>query len=419
MMDRLIDNPWSVRIIAMILAVVLFFSVNGIGKNDAESRPNEMENLEKETIIDVPVEAYYDSENLVVTGVPETVEVHIEGQRRFVEATKRQRDFTIYVDLSDLGIGKHRVPILYKDISEKLSVKIEPSYVEVSIQEKVTEEFRVDAEFNKSLLAEGFEAEQPMAEPRTVKVTGAKDVIDRIAFVKATVETKGEVTSTIKREARVTVLDQELNKLPVIVEPEFVTVTVPVKNPEKSVPIKTKQTGTPSTDLVIKSLVTEIKEVTVFGRHEALESLNELEVPVDVSQVKEDIELEVPIKYPSGVNKIMPDKVKVKITTAKKQDQKQEQKSVTQVPIKSKGADERFDIEILSPADGAVSIELLGDEADLNKTAQSQFEVLAILEGLGAGEHEIELVANGPNHVKWELSTKTVKVRLKEKEENV
>lgn len=399
----------------MVLAIILFFSVNGVGKNEAESRPNGMEDPEQETILDVPVELYYDSENLVVTGAPETVEVHIEGQRRFVEATKRQRDFTVYVDLSDLGIGRHRVPILYKDISEKLRVKIDPSYVEVTIQEKVTEEFRVDPEFNKSALAEGFEAGPPTVEPRTVKVTGAKDVIERIAFVKATVEVTDKVTNTIKRDARVTVLDQELNKLPVIVEPEFVNVTVEVKNSQKSVPIKMKQTGTPSDDLVIKSLNTEVKEVTVFGRRDTLDALKELEVSVDVSNVKGDTELEVPIKYPAGVNKVTPDKVKVKVATGKKEGTK----SLSRVPIESKGANDRFDVEIVSPSDGAVSIQLQGNEAELKKTAESQFEVYTNLEGLGAGEHELDLVVNGPTDVKWELSTKKVTVRLKEKEENV
>ena len=103
-------------------------SVNDLGKKEAGTTPNGMEDNDAETIANVPVELIYDSENLVVSGAPQTVEVKIEGQRRFVEATKRQRDFTVYIDLSDVEIGKHRVPISYKDFSDKLKVTIEPGY---------------------------------------------------------------------------------------------------------------------------------------------------------------------------------------------------------------------------------------------------------------------------------------------------
>src|SRR5690606_12222755 len=167
-MDKFMENPWFVRIISMLLAVLLFATANDyFGGKNTRTTPNDMENANTDTITNVPVEVYYDSENLVVTGIPKTVDVKIEGQRRFVEATKRQRNFTVYVDLSDVQIGQHRVQILYKDISDKLKVNIEPAYADISVQEKVTKEFGVEAEFNRSILAEGFEAERPDVDPKT------------------------------------------------------------------------------------------------------------------------------------------------------------------------------------------------------------------------------------------------------------
>lgn len=101
-----------------------------------------------------------------------------------------------------------------------MTAKISPAYVTVTVQEKVTKEFRVDAEFNSNLLASGFEAETPSVEPKTVKITGAKDVIDQITYVKATVDSKREISSTITRDAKVQVLDKSLNKLNVDVDPK-------------------------------------------------------------------------------------------------------------------------------------------------------------------------------------------------------
>ena len=55
---------------------------------------------------DIPVKSYYDTENLVVTGVPETVEVTLEGPTPNLQAAKTQKDFEVYVDLSKVKVGK-------------------------------------------------------------------------------------------------------------------------------------------------------------------------------------------------------------------------------------------------------------------------------------------------------------------------
>ncbi|MBS4201648.1 YbbR-like domain-containing protein [Bacillus sp. FJAT-49732] len=412
-MDKFMENPWFVRIISMLLAILLFVTANDyFGGTKPGTNPNEMENANADTITNVPVEVYYDSENLVVTGIPQTVDVKIEGQRRFVEAAKRQRDFTVYIDLSDAQIGRHRVQFLFKDISDKLKVTIEPAYADISLQEKVTKEFGVEAEFNRSILAEGFEAERPEIEPKTVKITGAKDDIEKISYVKATIDASGLISDTIKQYAKVTVLDRDLNKLDVIVDPETVLVTIPVTNPRKNVPVKINTTGTPPDDIHIKTISTVTPEVMIFGRTEILKDVDEVEVTVDVSGIREDTELEVPIKYPLGVNKITPDKIKVKILTEKKQ----EEKTLKDIKIESKGLNADLNMELLSPANGTVSLKVKGEKDNLEKALDSDFHIFLNLDGLTAGDHEVNLVVDGLKDVQWELSNKKAKIRLTEKE---
>lgn len=406
------ENPWFVRIIALLLAIFLFVTANDIGGKNKSSTPNSMENSDVDTIVDVPVEVYYDAENLVVSGVPETVEVKLEGQRRFVEAAKRQRDFTIYVDLSDLEIGKHRVPILYKDISDKLKVTVDPSYTEVNLQEKVTEDFRVEAEFNRSILAEGFEAEQPQVEPKTVKITGAKDVIERIMYVKATIDASGLINDTIKREARVTVLDRDLNKLSVTVEPETVSLTIPITNPRKNVPIKINKEGKAPEGIDIKAVSTVTPEVMIFGTTDVLKEIDELEVSVDISDIYEDAEVEVPIEKPEGVNKITPENILVKVTA----DEQKYEKTLNDLPIEAKGLKSGLDFELVSPEKDSVNLKVLGEEEDVEKAKKGQFHVTMDLAGLSAGTHEIDLAVEAPKNVEWELSQKKVKVRIRDKE---
>ncbi|MBO1912938.1 hypothetical protein J4G37_50050, partial [Microvirga sp. 3-52] len=137
---------------ALFLAVILFYSVQ---TDEGEQNGNKVGD-HLDTIRDVPVQVYYDNENLVVTGVPETVNVTIEGPVNLVQTTKMLKDFTLIVDLRELTMGRHQVRIQPENISEKLQVRIDPAMVNVLIEEKITETFKVEPEFNTRLLAEDF-----------------------------------------------------------------------------------------------------------------------------------------------------------------------------------------------------------------------------------------------------------------------
>ena len=159
-MDRIMENPWFLRFTALFLAVILFYSVQA---EEGDSNNKVGDHLD--IINDVPVEVYYDNENLVVTGVPETVNITIEGPINLVKTTKLLKDFSLIVDLRTLTMGKHSVSIQPENISEKLQVRIEPAMVDVFIEEKITETFKVEPEFNKRLLAEDFHVANIAVEP--------------------------------------------------------------------------------------------------------------------------------------------------------------------------------------------------------------------------------------------------------------
>ena len=104
-MDKLMDSPWFLRFTALFLAIILFFSV----KVEEEKSAGKTAGESMDVIRDVPVEIYYDNENLVVTGVPETVDMTIEGPKNFVQTTKLLKDFNLSVDLTNLTMGEHTV----------------------------------------------------------------------------------------------------------------------------------------------------------------------------------------------------------------------------------------------------------------------------------------------------------------------
>ena len=65
-MDKMIDNPWFLRIVAFALAMLLFFTVKSGIENE---NLNNTGGTTIDALRNVPIEAYYDENNLVVTGI--------------------------------------------------------------------------------------------------------------------------------------------------------------------------------------------------------------------------------------------------------------------------------------------------------------------------------------------------------------
>src|SRR5690554_5822904 len=305
-MDRIFDNIWILRITAFILAVLLFFYVKASFTDDRrETSPNSQVDI----LTDVPLEVYYDSENLIVSGLPETVDVTIEGPVAIVVQTKLKKDYKVFVDLNSLLIGQHRVTIQTENFSDKLDVTVEPKTVDIVIEEKVTQQFKVEPEINNRLFAEGYILQSMTVEPSSVIVTGAKSVIESISYVKATVSTSEGINESFTREAAVKVLDSNLNKLDVIVEPQTVKVSVEVVEYSKSIPIKMKRTGRLPNGVSINRLDINLDSVKVYGPKSIIDSLEELIVEIDLSKVEASGEFEVNLNLPKGATRLGTEKV--------------------------------------------------------------------------------------------------------------
>jgi YbbR domain-containing protein len=407
-MDKWMDSPWFIRAIALVLAILLFTSVN----NELSGSNRDIgfaQNSDQETVQDVPVEIYYDTSNLVVYGAPKTVDVTISGPKSIVQNTKAVRDFSVYLDLRNAKIGTQRVKLKTKDLSTKLNAKINPAYVDVSVQEKVSVNYKVDPEFNQHLLADGYEAKTPTIDPQTVTITGGKDVISQISYVKASIDLDGEINSSFTRDAEVQVLDKNLNKLDVNVEPDTVQITVPVDNPSKTVPITVNPVGQESSNIAIKSITTTPKSVKIYGRSDVLKDIDALPVNVDISKITKSQDISVPLSPPDGVNKLSEGTVTVHVET----EDKTEQKTFSNLSIDTEGLPSTDTVQFITPPNGKVDLTASGKSGDMQNLSSSDFQVFVDLSGLDPGDHTVNVEVKGPNKVDWKVSTQSVKVTLK------
>jgi len=404
-MDKLMDNPWFIKILALLLAVLLYSSVPQTGKKLTDVNvPGEQTT---DTIVDVPVKVYYDTENLVVTGIPDTVDVTIKGPITHVQSAKALRNFEVFVDLTNAKIGRQKVDLKVKGLSDKLKATLKPASVNVTVEEKITQEFKVEAEFNTDQIAEGYSAGQPSVEPNKVKITGAKSAIDQISYVKATIGAKSDLKETISEKASIQVLDKELNKLNVLVEPDTVEVTIPVKSNTKTVPINILKKGKAPEGVTIESIDLDEKEATITGNEDVLKDTDSVRVEVDLSKITDNTTLTLPVIISNGVTKVSPQIVKATVVV-----NKQEEKTVIGVPVSIRGLSSDYKAEITEPTSQTINILVNGPSDSVAGLKADDFSAFIDLTGLNEGSHDIKIQVEGPKDVKWQTEQSTAKITI-------
>jgi YbbR domain-containing protein len=427
-MDKLMDNPWFLRITALLLAVLLFFTV----KSDMESTNNEESSDMTDVIQEIPVEVYYDDDNLIVTGVPKTVDMKITGPRSLVLPTKAIQDFTLFVDLRNTTMGEHVVRIQHENVSDKLQVELSPTTITVNIEERISKEFNVEPEINERLLKENFVIKSMDTDPDRIRVTGPKSIIDNIEFVKATVTGEEGIDKTFTQEANIRVLDRNLGKLDnVTIEPEQVNVTVEVEEYSELLPIRLRQTGTPKEGVTINGMTANINTVRAFGSRTSIEELNEIIVDVDISKLEETGTLDLKIPIPKGASHLSEKQIKVKVdvTPAPEEDPAKEDETAqvgdaeetdtetdvssrefTGMNVEVRGLNDADTYSFIQPGNGQLNLTVRGEMAFLDNLNASDFQVYVDASGTETGENQLDVTVEGPENVTWTVSIPSVKV---------
>ncbi|UOR10564.1 CdaR family protein [Halobacillus amylolyticus] len=314
-MDNLFRNRWFIRIISLLLAVLLWVSINIDDSMDSEDQWLGEGSSEMEIMNNVPIEVRFDSEQYVVSGLPQNVVVTVEGSNSAITPVVRQQSFTVYADLTDLGPGTHEVSLQHTGITSNLTVNIDPKEVEVTIEEKDSKDVGVNVDYiNENEIENEYVIGEAKVDPEQVTITGSASVIDRVALVQTIIDV-GSAEGTIEDvEAPVKVYDAQGNELNVLLDPSTVEVTVPLTKPKKTVPVSVTPQGGAPEGVIIDSITTETEEVVISGPKDVLAQIDTLsDIPVDVTEISGDQTAEIEIPLPEGVNSVDPKKIEVEI----------------------------------------------------------------------------------------------------------
>ncbi len=328
-MEKIYNNPWFMKIIALAFAILLFTYVNSSNNRVQTSGIDGLSASTTDTIFEVPIVVEIDQGNYYVTGFPETVSVEISGPSSIVLNTKTTKNFDVVAaDLDNLGVGTHTIELVAEGLSPQLDYKIMPEEVTITIEEKKVETFSVDVEFDDSLINEKFKAGSPSLNYETVELTGTASTIDQVDIVKVVVNKEEEdITEDIVQTLPIVVMDAEGNKLDVELNPKEVTVTIPVTPVLKEVPIVLNQAGTGDANLNYEFGISNQSATTVAIQAEAglLDSLSSYPVDIDVTDITKTTKQTIELPVLEGVTAIEPEKIEVTVTVTEKKSQENNQ----------------------------------------------------------------------------------------------
>ena len=312
-MQKFYDKPWFYKLFSLILAIVLVAFVDNTQVN-VNNQSKVQETASTKQAINMALQVSVDADKYYVTGYPSKVKVTLEGSNALVTSTVNTQNFRVYIDLSKLSVGEHKVPIKVSGLPSQLSYKLSQKYTTVNIQKRKSRTMAVQRGYNKNAVARGYDIGTATVKPETVEVTGALSEVKRIDRIQAQLTVPNASSHTIRRNVMLVALDSKGRQLNVVINPSTATVTLPISVSKKTVKLKLNAANGSSKK--VYSLTAKQDQVTIYGQKKALDKIKSLTLNVDLTNIKSSTTRSYRLPVPSGVAWVDPSSVDVRISVS-------------------------------------------------------------------------------------------------------
>lgn len=406
-LDKFLNNPNTLIYISLICALAVFVAVDKKIINLTETEAVVLSNQ--------PVTVEYNEEAYVVEGLPESADIVLMGSKDNLYLAQQLSDFhKLTVDLTDTSVGTQKINIKYNNpLGDAVKSKVDPSRVTVVVYPKVSETRTITTDIlntdklNSTLVISNVELDR-----NEVIVKSYKEKLETVASVKAIVDVNAlNATSagTYKLEnVKLVAYDEkgtEISNIEIV--PGTLTATVTVTSPSKVVPIKVTPVGEVASGSAIKTITPSVKNVTLFGEENVLDSIKEIKVEIDVSGLTSDKTYQETIVKPSGVRSMSDTNVTIKVTM-----DKETSKEFKDIPIAFENLDSKKYKVLASSAESTkVDVMVKGVSTIISKLDPSTIKAYVDLSNLGLGTHKVPVMVTGDDE-RLTYTSRTVLVEV-------
>ena len=407
-LEKALSKKSSIIILSLVLAIIVFFIIDRENTTLLETNA--------EVLYDIPLSATYNDEEYVVEGLPETVDITLIGTKANLYLAKQLPTQDVNVDLSDLKPGVHKVSLKYKQSITSVEYKLDPSEVTVVVSSKKSETRSVESDIvNLNKLDSKLAINNTKLDTDEVIIKGTEDSLAKVSTIKALINVSNMVdpkagTNTLK-DIPLIAYDENGAKVDVEMVPSKVTATIEIESPSKTVPLEIEPTGNVIFGKAIKNITSSVQKVTIYGSSKVLDNTNSIKVKIDVNNLKSNKDYTVTIKKPAGIREISE-----KVVTAKVELDDEVTTELSGVKLGVVNLGSNYTAQATSENATEVTVILKGVESIIKNITATDVEAYVDLEGLGAGDHEVEIKVKG-NDPKVNYSSKVTKtiIRIAEK----
>lgn len=413
-MNKWLMNNNVVKIVALVLGVLLFVIVH---KDDLATTTSPPSLIESRWIDNVQVRVIgLDTKQHAIKSMkPYRVRIQIRGKRTAITSTLPE-NYKAILDLTGYDKGKQIVQLNHQLLPGIDFISMQPSRVVVELEDVQTKEFEVQIR-TKGTPANGYNIGTPIVKPAgRVDVTLPASRMAKVKSVMGIVNIDKVNEAVIKKQVKLNAYNAEDNKAieKAILTPSSVEVEIPIIKPFKVVPLQVNLRGQLAEGLAVSSFIPDVNQVTLYGPHEALNSIEHFNVGIELHQLYTAgmHKLKVPLTPPANIEKIEPSEIMFNLQISGLK-----QRTLINVPISLTGGSDHFAATITEPTTRKIDVIVTGAPDLIDKLKTDDIQLIANVNDLSPGEHTVNLQVHLPRFVQRVSQTPlTVKVDIKDKE---
>jgi YbbR domain-containing protein len=308
MMDRFLRNNNVLRILALVLACILWLVVH------TPDTTQEQKGI-TEHYPSMPIHVEVGSNMVVSTMNQSTATVNVTTSLNNVPMLfSAMSKVQLVVNAQGLSPGQHTLRIFALNMPDDIQdIKIDPETVNVVLEKEVDVEKPINIQI-KGKPADGYALGSLKMNTQSAIVSGARSAVKKVAQVAATVDVGG-LKSADTKIVKLTPVDADGRAVDnVELSPSSISVEVPVEATEDTLKLQPEVTGSPAPGYAVSNVTLSETQVSETGLAKDQLPPNGLNVPVDVTGLTASKTFNVTVPLLEGITKVVPDTVQATVT---------------------------------------------------------------------------------------------------------